>query len=86
MFMKLELDLFGGRIDCVKFALRKTIDMFEKNNQHDMSLIYRDMLDEIISKEKIMKETAEKEKCKYECKWNNCKKCQEIYEKNTRGR
>ena len=55
--------------------------MFEKNNQHDMSLIYRDMLDEIISKEKIMKETAEKEKCEYKCEWNNCKKCQEIYEK-----
>jgi len=47
----IQIDLFGGRIDSVKFALRLAIEKFESINQHDMSLIYRDMLTEIESKQ-----------------------------------
>lgn len=47
----IQINLFGGRIDSMKYALRLAIDRFEKSNQHDMTLIYRDMLAEIESKE-----------------------------------
>jgi hypothetical protein len=47
----IKIELFGGRISSMKFALKLAIDLFEKQNQHDMTLIYRDMLAEIESKE-----------------------------------
>lgn len=47
----ITLELFGGRISCAKFALRTTIKLFEKNNQKDMSIIYKDMLKEIEDQE-----------------------------------
>ena len=50
---KIELDLFGGRIDCIKFALNTTIELLKKNNQDDMTQIYRDMLKEVSDKELI---------------------------------
>ena len=50
---KIELDLFGGRIDCIKFALNTTIELLKKNNQDDMTRIYRDMLKEVSDKELI---------------------------------
>ena len=51
MNKKIELDLFGGRIDCIKFALNTTIEMFKRNNQDAMTQIYRDMLKEVSDKE-----------------------------------
>ena len=47
----ITIHLYGGRIDSMKYALRLTIEQFEKNNQHDMTLIYRDMLEEIERRE-----------------------------------
>ena len=48
----INLELFGGRISCVKFALNRAIDLFENNNQKDMATIYKDMLEEIEAQEK----------------------------------
>lgn len=49
-----NLELFGGRINCVKFALRLAIDKFENNKQEDMSIIYKDMLKEIEEQEQAI--------------------------------
>jgi hypothetical protein len=43
--------LYGGRIESMKYALRLAIEQFEKSHQHDMTLIYRDMLEEIERRE-----------------------------------
>lgn len=43
----IKLDLYGGRIDCIKFAIKNTIKMFEDKGQQDMTLIYKSMLAEI---------------------------------------
>lgn len=48
-----NLELFGGRINCVKFALNLAIDLFENNNQKDMGIIYKDILKEITDQEQI---------------------------------
>jgi hypothetical protein len=50
--------LYGGRIESMKYALRLAIEQFEKSHQHDMTLIYRDMLEEIERRElKVKKES-----------------------------
>lgn len=49
----INLELFGGRINCVKFALNLAIDLFENNNQKDMGIIYKDILKEITDQEQI---------------------------------
>lgn len=48
----INLELFGGRISCIKFALNCAIEKLEKNNQNRMTAIYKDMLKEIEDQEK----------------------------------
>lgn len=49
--IKSKLSLFGGRVACIKFALKRTIESFNNNGQSDMAEIYKAMLDEVIRNE-----------------------------------
>lgn len=42
-----KLDLFGGRISCIKFAIHLAIKLHEEQGNHDMTRIYWEMLNQI---------------------------------------
>ena len=54
----IELSLFGGRIDCCKYALKTVIKNFKKTGQSDMARIYEAMLAEIEQKEGTLAKTT----------------------------
>lgn len=41
------ITLMNGQIDAMIFALETVIQMYQNKNQHDMALIYQDMLKEL---------------------------------------
>ena len=43
-----KLDLFGGRISCIKFAIHLAIKLHEEQGNHDMTRINWEMLNQPI--------------------------------------